>query len=69
MSAAMRYGNQRPIEFTKRIKEELQVIRSIGGANYFLFYHNMVKVANLALPLSTVRIKKKLINSRRSINK
>lgn len=41
----MRYGNQRPIEFTKRIKEELQVIRSIGGANYFLFYHNMVKVA------------------------
>lgn len=43
--ATVRYGNQRPIELTKRIKEELQVIRSIGGANYFLFYHNMVRVA------------------------
>ncbi|MDY3090589.1 MAG: hypothetical protein SOW66_05685 [Porphyromonas sp.] len=43
--ATIRYGNQHPIELTKRIKEELQVIRSIGGANYFLFYHNMVKVA------------------------
>lgn len=47
--ATMRYGNLRPVELTQRIKEELQVIRSIGEANYFLFYHNMVKVAKKEL--------------------
>lgn len=43
--ATMRYGNPRPAEIAERIKEELQVIRSIGGVNYFLFYHNIIKVA------------------------